>query len=617
MNSLCRFVVARLAWLLILASAMAAAQSQDSDDLLRRADRLKTREPAQFASTLQQLRERPDLSSDQREYLRFLEAWKKVYDGEDVAASALLQALVRDARQSSVQIRARATLVEVLLFEEHYGEAFTNLGPMLDLASHVRDGDARQHGFLVAAELYTRVREFELALQYAQLVIDENWASQGSCKGGQKRMHALYDSGKLDILESELRARIDACIKAGEGVYANEIRSYGARLLVQRKRFDEAIDLLRDHYEAHGKSAYSRQVVWFDASLAEAYRGKGDVARAGAYLRHAVRIKLHGEFDDESVVTVDWLLYELAKERGDYRSALAYHERYDAANRGFLNGIRARQLAFERVSRENIEKELALVRLSKQNQVLRLQNQLSETAAETSRLQLGLLGVSALVFLWWGYRAKREQLRFKKLSETDYLTQVKSRHYLMEQGSRLLEYSKRGEQELSLVLFDVDHFKKVNDTFDHLVGDSVMKRMTAKCGTLLRKVDILSRIGGEEFAILLPGCSAEEARRHSETLRMALATISVLESGDGRTISASFGVTSTRISGYDINLLLGHADRALLQAKRAGRNRVVVYEGSLRAGCVMPEGNTPGLGFAPPPAVRRPMGIGARPPERL
>jgi diguanylate cyclase (GGDEF)-like protein len=558
-----------------------AAQSQDSADMLRRADSIKTRDPAQFASTLQWLRERADLAPDQREYLRYLEGWKKAYDGEDVAASSLLRALVHDTRQISLQVRSRATLIEVLLFEEHYEEAFNDLGQMLDMVPLAKDGDARQHAFLVAAELYTRVGQYDLALQYAQFLIDENWSGEGACKGGQKRMHALYDSEKFEVFESELRARIDACIKAGEEVYASEISSYGARLLVERRRFDEAIDLLKERYAAQGRSPYSRQTVWFDALLAEAYRGKGDIARARSYLRHAVQIQIQGE-SDESLVMIDRMLYELAKERGDYRSALAYYEQYSAANRGFLNSTRTREVAFERVSHENIANQLKLDALSKQNQVLLLQTQLGETAAETSRLQLGFLGVCALLVSWWGYRTKREQLRLKKLSERDYLTQVNSRHYLMEQAPRLLEYSKKGEQDLSLVLFDLDHFKKVNDDFKHLAGDSVLKRMAAKCSTLLRKIDILSRIGGEEFAIVLPGCTAEEARKQAERLRLAVATIPVLENGDGRMISASFGVSSTRLSGYDINLLLGDADWALYQAKEAGRNCVVVYDATSR-----------------------------------
>jgi diguanylate cyclase (GGDEF)-like protein len=99
--------------------------------------------------------------------------------------------------------------------------------------------------------------------------------------------------------------------------------------------------------------------------------------------------------------------------------------------------------------------------------------------------------------------------------------------------------------------------------------------MVAACIPHLRAADIFARVGGEEFCFMLPGCGAENACERAEELRKAIGRMS--ENG-GSKISASFGVTGTTLSGYELHQLLAHADTALYQAKRAGRDRVVVYD---------------------------------------
>jgi diguanylate cyclase (GGDEF)-like protein len=145
----------------------------------------------------------------------------------------------------------------------------------------------------------------------------------------------------------------------------------------------------------------------------------------------------------------------------------------------------------------------------------------------------------------------------------------------MELASGTLENCLKLKQEVALVLCDLDNFKQINDRWGHAEGDSVLKYMVAACQTHLRAADIFGRVGGEEFCILLPGCGTKDARERAEDLRKAIAAITEKSRA---VISASFGVTSTTLSAYELNQLLAHADTALYQAKRTGRNCVVVYD---------------------------------------
>ena len=160
-------------------------------------------------------------------------------------------------------------------------------------------------------------------------------------------------------------------------------------------------------------------------------------------------------------------------------------------------------------------------------------------------------------------------------SRRDGLTGIFNRPHFMELASSTLENCQVARQEVSLVLCDLDHFKEINDRYGHAEGDAVLKRMVTACQAHLRAADIFARVGGEEFCIMLPGCSAEDARERAEQLRIA---ISNATDKSRATISASMGVSATRPSGYELHQLMAHADTALYQAKRAGRDCVVVYD---------------------------------------
>jgi diguanylate cyclase (GGDEF)-like protein len=111
----------------------------------------------------------------------------------------------------------------------------------------------------------------------------------------------------------------------------------------------------------------------------------------------------------------------------------------------------------------------------------------------------------------------------------------------------------------------------------------VLKRAVSECRALLRSTDIFGRFGDEEFGILLPACGPAEARDLSEQLRLAIAAIRMEESDKEPAITASFGIATTTASGYQLRQLLAHADLALYEAKRLGRNRVVMHHETLTA----------------------------------
>jgi diguanylate cyclase (GGDEF)-like protein len=141
-----------------------------------------------------------------------------------------------------------------------------------------------------------------------------------------------------------------------------------------------------------------------------------------------------------------------------------------------------------------------------------------------------------------------------------------------------LTRASRTHTPLAVAMIDIDHFKKVNDTYGHLTGDAVLATLAAGMRGLLRDYDIIGRFGGEEFCVLLPQTSAAEAEQTTERLRVKLAQLSVPASDGTQSIAlqvtVSIGVAALEASRLDLEELIAAADAALYQAKGAGRNRV-------------------------------------------
>jgi diguanylate cyclase (GGDEF)-like protein len=160
---------------------------------------------------------------------------------------------------------------------------------------------------------------------------------------------------------------------------------------------------------------------------------------------------------------------------------------------------------------------------------------------------------------------------------TDTLTGVPNRRALDEDLGRICHLANRHNESHSLILVDLDHFKAVNDTHGHLIGDQVLRMSADGLTRTLRNSDRVYRFGGEEFAVLLPHTDAPHAREAAERIRLALASLALDRLvGAPLCITASCGV-ATHLAGEGPEQWLARADEALYRAKQAGRNQTRVF----------------------------------------
>jgi len=172
------------------------------------------------------------------------------------------------------------------------------------------------------------------------------------------------------------------------------------------------------------------------------------------------------------------------------------------------------------------------------------------------------------------YADKVEQLAFH-----DKLTGLYNRHYLMKQLNEIEASHKRYKDEFSLILLDLDYFKKVNDSYGHLVGDKTLSAIAACIMKEIRETDFASRYGGEEFIIVCPHTNIEDCYKLAERIRISIEHLEVDNLGFPGPQTISAGIYQLPLDEeVSLTQILNNVDQALYTAKQGGRNRVVIYE---------------------------------------
>lgn len=195
------------------------------------------------------------------------------------------------------------------------------------------------------------------------------------------------------------------------------------------------------------------------------------------------------------------------------------------------------------------------------------------TLSDGDRIQIG--SVTILKFSYQDSLEEQFQQQLYDSATRDPLTQSYNKRYFDDQFEKDISHATRHGLPLALVMLDVDHFKKVNDTHGHPAGDHVLQRLAATIMASLRTEDAFCRVGGEEFAVIMRDCTTDEAAQLAERLRKLVANTQFVYGGQHIPVTMSLGLSShTRDRPRTVAALVQEADNCLYEAKRSGRNRV-------------------------------------------
>jgi diguanylate cyclase len=571
-----RFLLLSLA--IFVGSGAFASGPLSFDQKLAQADLIRSTDYAKFSALVKQLeKESAQASPLQRQRLKYLQAYRTgVYLDKPQEAIGIAKEIYKETKDVTLKYRSGSLIASLSAIKRDFSVGLRYLDRVMPLRDRVADKNIRHEGIGAAAMFYNQLGQYEVGLKYADEVLSAKPAPRSYCGAGYVRLESRFELGLLRGDVSEIEKTIQRCSEIKENIFAGFSTVIMARTLAAAGKPQEAIGLLERALPGANASSYPRLIAEFRAILAELRLQAGDRASARAHAEAAVALG-NQIISTASLVSAYRTLYRLAESEGDAVAALALHKKYAEADRMRQSDVKAKELAYEIVRQETQQKTQRIELLERKYQVLQLEQKLERESAQKARLAMVFLMLVLAGLVYWAIQIKRHQAQLRRLAQTDTLTGIGNRHYFTQKSERaLLECARAGEQA-SLIMFDLDHFKAINDTYGHGAGDWVLKHVGKTCLAHCRKIDYIGRIGGEEFAVLLRGLDLAGAARLAEDCRAQLANIDTRDSGYSFVITASFGVTSTALSGYDLSRLMSHADQMLYRAKKEGRNRVCAY----------------------------------------
>lgn len=544
---------------------------------LRHADAVRSSDPAAFVRAIDILDARRDEASlEQKQHLQLLHAYKEGFQGNFDAAVKLAEDLHGKAVDPEVKQRASLLIANSAAATRDFALGLTHLERAL-AATGVPDADPklREQALAVATILYSQFDKFELSRQYADQLIAATDNPRTLCIARQQRLTALRGLGAWPSDSREVEDALAECEAVGEKVFASFIRIEMAKHLAEIGDNGAAERLLSRHLKEAEAAGYTRLISEFHSLLAGFRLERGDLVNARKLARSAIDID-SGNSASVPKVEAMKVLYEVARRNGDIHRALDYYRQYADADKAYLDDVMVRELAFRQSRAEAQQKDQAIALLSKQNEVLKLEQEVATASAQNTRLVILLLGIVLAAIGYWAYKIKRMQVAFRRLAQIDGLTGLCNRRHFHAEAEALLGRCAASGKDAALVLLDLDHFKHINDRHGHATGDRVLKQVAEACQAACRDGDLCGRLGGEEFGILSSGGDIEAARRIAEACRQRLAAIDVASFGHDQPVTASFGCTTASCSGYDFEAMFSEADAAMYRAKHGGRDRIEV-----------------------------------------
>lgn len=542
-------------------------------------DQIKTSDFVSFQKQIKEIElHKKDLSEFELSYLQLLQAYQLAYTGQSPQSISLLSDLMAPTVDETISFRAKALLINSLLVSRRYLDAFNYVEQLIGQLPDIKQPIAREQGISVIAMMYMYVDLFDNVLQYTALLESEASRPTAICGAKYLKLNALLRVKKYDEFKAAYADGLQACEYSNDKLWANFTRLYQAQLLLIENKAEDALRLLNANYSEVTSTKYPGLIAEFDTALAQAYLALGNPMEAK---KHAVSVASQADFSPSSTARLKalQLLSTLAKLEKNYQQALEYHEQYMAAFTAYMDDKSAQQMAYHTAHSEILAQNQKIALLDKDNQLLQLEQDKLKHQATSNQLLIVALAVMVLGLAFMAYRSLVARQRFKALAEYDDLTAISNRYHFSVSAKDALNLCQKGQLPAALIVFDLDYFKQINDQYGHAAGDWALRQTVDTCRNFMRNNDVFGRIGGEEFAILLPGCQSDKAHLLADICRDAIKNIDTAASGYEFKLTASFGVTSAEISGYHLTKLIEDADTAMYQAKQQGRDKVQFFQG--------------------------------------
>ena len=517
------------------------------------------------------------LSSEDKEYHRFLKALLSAYEGNLENAFHSLTAVYTDVQSTRVKNRTLVSLTAMASFLGKWEQGFMYANALQRALANEKDETLMLKGLQGLLIFYLNAEQYDIAKMLAQRIEKHSPAdSPYRCLGEVAMMDIAAKEQVSESKEARYQTAKANCVASGSRYYISLLDNAYLTLLIKQNKPQQAYRLSK----IMKKRVEDIDVLFldlaFNASLAQLYYLLGDVEKAKTSATFVLDQLDKREFL-QSRIDALLVMVKIAKAQQDFAQALQYAEALSKAESLLREDNVVKQVAYQQANFNLAIKENEIALLDKKNKLLEQQTQLTNEKINVVTLALVVIAICLAVLVFWSYRSRKLHLKFKQLAEKDGLTGAFNRSFFIESAQKVLPVQKDLQSDCCLILFDLDHFKQINDTQGHQVGDKLLSATVAAIYEVVNADTLVARMGGEEFAILMPRCDVIHGACVAEQCRKAIEGVRVTNVKSNLTVSASFGVSDTSQVGYNIDNLLAAADLALYKSKQNGRNQVNRY----------------------------------------
>ncbi|GER05256.1 GGDEF domain-containing protein [Iodidimonas nitroreducens] len=544
--------------------------------MLREANELVSTDPNRGEAILQRIASLSDrLSNQQRYRLQILQAKLLVIHGQYGKALTLLEDV--SAEDLSVNSLALSNSIQSTIFNAlgEYDRMFAKIQQNLALVQGITDISLKAGFMHPAIVAFRDAGAYEQSLTQGLQMLKlarENAFSRSECFALVELGITERSAGNRDAALDWLRDAEAFCSDIGNKLIVNSARANLAALALDAGDADEAIAIALAALPDAKEVGYAYHITELKSVLAEAYLRAGDLDKGLEAGEEAFSLATESAINP-LVRQASKTLADIHERRGDLPASLAMLKIHLETSQLLADDRAAMAMAYYQNLYEVQDKERRLQILNQENDLFKLSQQLQEQNADNMRLLL-LMGFVVLIGLsGWLFYVMRQRQRFLLLSQTDGMTGIANREHFSRSAEGLMREAATSQADLGLILFDLDHFKTINDSYGHAAGDWVLKKVVAACRTVIRRQDLFGRLGGEEFGICLLSADLGDSLAVAEACRLAIRAIDTSELGHHFTITASFGIAIRQDRDESFDTVLIRADQCLYSAKSAGRDQ--------------------------------------------
>lgn len=524
-----------------------------------------------------------NLTAVQRGKLRINRAISYIITGKYAAA-------ITDLQQAKPLVNSSELLESVYSYEatayigmRAYDKALAAISQTLSLINRIDDISHQRRAYLRVANLYYEIDALEDMGIYTQKVLQLSTVTDVRDICHAKVLQGIYLLGLKKHVEAfsafedsrtyceEHKFPLLAIISLkGKGIALQEQGDYLA-----------ARTLLLNALKGYEYFKFKLEISDVEALLAQNYFMTGDKVQAKNYV-----IKVLSFPDENSYVKHKYIAYKvfsglMATDR-QFEQAYDYAKKEQYYNQLMFDETKMKTLAYQ-TAKFNTDEQVREINLLNKERELYVSQQTVKEREYTNMLMFITILLGGLFFLGIllavGHAQKR---KFMRMARMDALTGILNRGAGQELGENLFVQATARGGDFCVILFDLDLFKHINDSYGHGTGDWVLKKVADSLKSYIRNGDVFARIGGEEFAILLPYANEEKGIEVAELCRARIEAIETQHSGHKFVITASFGVSGLMADDLSLDPLFHRADMALYAAKSLGRNTVVRYSEALK-----------------------------------